>query len=222
MCMTGFWIFPAIIERFLFMFLQGEKISNIKSSCFVDFADHLHRKKNISKAIEYYDKAIGLNLENTRAYEGIVMSLIVHKSFNQALETCEKAISIRPSSLLYILQSIIYECLGQPALSDEAFHKTLKFYDNDKSIAYDRLAYFYWLLNIFEQAEYYCKKALKLNPDEPSFHYHLASIYSANQQYEMAIEEYERVLKLTSDKKYRKNSQKEIKGITRLLKTKHM
>ncbi len=192
------------------MLMEGEKISDIKSMCLVDYANFLHRKKKIEKAIKLYMKAIHFKTNNFYAYSGLAAALVTKKSFNQALDYCNKALAIKPNGRPFILLSIIYKSLGQSDLAEDAFQKSLKYYENNSVAAYDRLAYTYWSYNMFDKAEYYCKKAISLNPDDPSIHYHLAAVYSAKKQYQMAIYEYQKVLELTSDRKYIKYAKKEI------------
>lgn len=195
------------------MFLQGEKFNDIKSMSFIDYANYLHDKKNIEKAIEYYNKALRLNPTNYYAYGGLAGAFTEKRLFRESLKYCNKAISIKKDVLMYILLVIIYESLEEPILAKEALQETLKFFDNNLAAAYDRLAYSYFQLGIYEKAEYYFKEAIKTDPNEAGLHYNLAKIYLAQEKFQEAKGEFQKVSELTSDKRYKKYAIDNIKRI---------
>jgi tetratricopeptide (TPR) repeat protein len=202
-----------IFERIFFMFLQGEKFNDIRSMTFIDYANYLHDKKNIEKAIEYYNKALRLNPTNYYAYGGLAGAFTEKRLFKEALEYCNKAISIKKDILMYVLLVIIYESLEEPTLAKEALQKALKFFDNNLAAAYDRLAYSYFQLGMYKKAEYYLLEAIKVNPNEAGLHYNLAKIYLAQEKFQEAKGKFQRVLELTSDKRYKKYAIENIKHI---------
>lgn len=196
------------------MFLGGEKLHDIKSICFVDYANYLHDKKDIEKAIEYYKKALRVNPNNYYAYGGLAGAFTEKRLFREALEYCNKAISIKKSAILiYILLVVIYESLEEHILVKEALQKTLNFFDNNLVAAYDRVAYTCFQLGMHKKAEYYCKEAIKTNPNEAGPHYNLALIYLAQEKFQDAKDEFQKVLELSSDKRYKKYAIKNIKSI---------
>lgn len=217
--MKNLTFFISIIERCFHMFFVGEKFNDIKSVCLCDYANFLIDKKDFEKAIKYFKKSITLNPDNFYAYWGHASILTRKKLFAQALEACNKALSIKANVQLVILQSIIYHSLGELIIAEEAFNKTLKYFNNDLSVAYDQLAYTYCFYEMYEEAEYYFKEALKDNPSEAGIHYNLALVYSARKQYRMARDEFQKVLDLSvnkNDYSYKKRAQEEITKITRL------
>lgn len=124
-----------IIERFIVMFMVGEKFNDIKSMCFVDYANYFHQKNNVDKAIVFYNRAINLNPKNYYAYGGIAAAQVTKGLFKEALCSCNKAIAIKPSFELFILQSDIYKYLGETLLAEVARQKTLEFLEKrDKEI----------------------------------------------------------------------------------------
>lgn len=218
--MKSLWLFTQIFQRFLFMFLGVEKFNDIKSMCFIDYANYLHDKKNIEKSIEYYKKALRVNPNNYYAYGGLAGAFTEKRLFREALEYCNKAISIKKLDILIcILLVVIYESLEDHILAKEALQKTLNFFDNNLVAAYDRLSYTYFQLGIHKKAEYYCKEALKTNPNEAGPHYNLALIYSAQEKFQDAKDEFQKVIELTSDKRYKKYAIKNIKSKNQTKKT---
>jgi len=200
------------------MFLTGEKFKNIKSMCFVQYAKYLRNKKDIEDAIIYYKRALNLNSDNYYAYWGVTVSLMEKGLFNEAIDTCNKAISIKSNTRLFSLQSIIYKALGESGLAEEAFQKACKYFDNKLDVAYDLLARTCYHLNMHDAAEYYIKESLAINPNEAGIHYNLACIYLKKHQNQLAEEEFKKVLQLPSInqkelKRFREYSKKAIDKI---------
>lgn len=201
-----------IIERLFIMLMAGERFSDIRSMCLVEYANYLHDKKDIEKAIVYYNRAISLNSNNYYAYGGLAAAQIEKGLSKQALESCNKAISIKPSVTLLILQSVIYKYLGEILLAEVAKQKTIEFF-RDYFEAYNQLALTYFKYGMYEEAEYYCKEVIKLNPNDAGIYFHLAKIYSSKKQYQSAKDALKKVLELTSDKRYKKYVNKELERI---------
>ncbi len=204
-----------LLERFFLMFMGGERIKDIKSLCLTDYANYLYKIKNIDKAVVYYNKSLYYNPNNSYAYGGLAAALVEKKLFRDALNACNMAISLKKSGRIFILQSVIYEARGESDLSEKSFQQSLKFFDDKLEIAYDQLSYTFWLFNMYEEAEHYCKEAIKMNPNNAEFHYHLATIYLAKRQYQIAKDEFQKVLELTSDKRYKKYAIENIKRISK-------
>ena len=149
--------------------------------CHVDYANYLHDKKNIDKATLYYRKAITLNPNNHYAYGGLAAAQVDKGLLEQALESCKKAISIKESAVLFILENLIYRSLGQPLLAEVARQKAIEFLGGNLA-AYTHLSNLYLKFNMYEEAEYYCKEALKINPNDDDLRFHLNKIYSAKEK----------------------------------------
>jgi len=200
------------------MFMHGEKITHIKSACFCDYAHYLVRKRNIEGAIKYYNRSLNCH-SNSYAHGGLAASFVATNNFRDALEACNKAISIKPSGRLYLLQNVIYSNLGELLLADKAFEASVKLFNSSLSDAYDRLAYTYWFFDMHETAEKYSKEAIKIKPTDASYHTHLAAIYAAKKEYQKAKQEFAEVLELATDRKYKAFAKKEIVKIEKRLKT---
>ncbi len=194
--------------------MEGEKFSDIKSMCLIEHANYLHDKKDIEKAIEYYNKALRLDSNNYYAYGGLTAAFIEKRLFSEALEYYNKAMTIKkPDILMLILGVIIYESLGESALSKEALNNALKFFDNNLAALYNHLAYTYFNFNMNEKTEFYCKEAIKIDPKEAGLHNNLAKVYLAQGKFHEAKDEFQKVLEFTSDKKYKRYAIENIKKI---------
>ncbi len=200
--------------------MTGEKISNIKSMCLVEYANYLHHKRNIEKAIKYYNQAISLNSYNYYAYGGLAAALLAEKQFKQALEYCKKAYSIKSNLWGNITLFVIYNSLGEAISANEMLRKIFKYFNNNVAAAYDRLSYTYFQFGMHKEAEYYCKEAVKILPIEAGIHYNLANIYLAQEKFQAARDEFQNVLELTNDKRYKKKAIKKIESLNRVITTK--
>jgi tetratricopeptide (TPR) repeat protein len=207
-----------IFINVLIMFLTGEKTKDIKSYYLIEYANYLYDKKEIDDAVNYYKRAISLDSSNYYAYWGVTAALMEKGLFTQALDSCNKGLSIKSDRHLYILQCVIYKALGESIRSEEAFQNTLKYFNKKLDVAYEALARTCYSLNMLDAAEYYAKEAIAVNPNEAGTHYNLAKIYSKKNQHQMAQEEFKKVLQLPSiDQKrlerFRVYAQKEIDKI---------
>ncbi|MGB9716477.1 MAG: tetratricopeptide repeat protein, partial [Thermodesulfovibrionales bacterium] len=183
-----------ISERVFYMFWHGEKFKDIKSMCFVEYGNYLHDKKNINEAIKYYNKALSLNSNNYYAYAGLSAAFLEKREFLRALEYCNKAKSTKSDILIDLLLIIIYESLGDKDLVNEVSQKALEFFKNNSAALYNRLSYTYFQLNMYNKAEHYCKEALKICPNESGLHNNLAKIYLAQNRFQEAREEFQKVI----------------------------
>ena len=195
------------------MLFSGKDIKHIKSACQVKYANYLHDKQDINKAILYYNKAINLDVNNYYAYGSLAATYFEKKEFEQALKYCKKADAIMQGISVHIMMVVIYDVLGDTKLSEGYLQRVMKFYNNDVVAAYDRLSYTYYQIEMYRQAEYYCKEALKIKPFAASLHYNLGNIYIAQQKLPEAKEQFNKVLELANNKRYKKYS---IKSIDRL------
>ena len=200
------------------MFFTGEKVKNIKSMCHVEYANYLYDKKDFQNAENQYRQAIKLNADNYYAYCGMTAGLMAKGLFQDALDYCNKSLSIKPHVSLFILQAVIYSALGKSNLAEESCQKTLKYFQNKLDEAYDAVAHRCYQFGILEAAEHFINKALVVNPAEAGIHYNLANIYLKMQKNQMAKIEFQKVLGLSSinrkkEKRYKEYSKKQIERL---------
>lgn len=202
------------------MFLTGENFSDIRSLCLTDYANFLRvRKRNYEKATRFYNMAIRLKPENHYAYAGLASVQVEKQMFTEALESCNKAISIKPTGQCFILQNLIYKLLRDNFGAEKAVQEALKFFDNNLAVVYNQIAYISREFKLYDTSEYYCKELIKKYPEEAGAHFNLASIYLVKGQLQDAKSEFLSGLGLTTDKRYRKYAEKEIRILERKIKS---
>jgi tetratricopeptide (TPR) repeat protein len=200
------------------MLCHGEKYRDIKSQCFVDFANYLHDKKNVEKARKYYERALTFNGANYYAYAGLATVSIENKKYQEALDYCTQAISIKDNDILMkFLLVVVYKSLGETILAEETLKKTLNYFNNNLAAVYNRLSYTYVKFGFYKEAEHYCNEAVNISPNEAGLHNNLAKIYLFEKNFSQAREEFCKVMELTSDRRYRKYAHENIKKIDAIL-----
>ncbi|HTG01486.1 MAG TPA: hypothetical protein VK654_12980 [Nitrospirota bacterium] len=199
--------------------LTGEPIDNIKSACYVEYANYLYDIcRNWEKAIIFYNRALSFNSNNSYAYGGLAAIHFEKKQFKKSLEYCKSAYAINAGITVQILMQVIYEVLGESNLAKEQLQNILKFYENDLVAAYDWLAYAYLKVDMLNAAEHFCEEALKNKPNAAILHYNMGIIYFAKNEFLKSKTEFAKVLELANDRdeKDRRSKQYAIKKIRRI------
>jgi Flp pilus assembly protein TadD len=206
-----------VVNRYLSMFLMGETIKNIKSMCMVEYGNYFIDKGAFGKAMVYYRKALKYNTNNYYACGGLAATLLENKEYEDALEQCKKAISLKNTDPeLNILIAVIYESKGMDGLFKEQLDHILKLCTGDEAAVYNRMAYTYRRLNRYKEAEQYIKKAIKVEPHKVAYHNNLASIYLYQNDLSGAKDEYQKVIDLAKtkeDKRFKKYATYHLKEI---------
>ncbi|MFA5072740.1 MAG: tetratricopeptide repeat protein [Nitrospirota bacterium] len=170
-------------------------------------------KKDPEKTKKYFDKAIGLDAKNIVAYTSDAVFYLSQKEFAKARMCCEKANAIKANSVNNVLLFAIYDSLGETALAAELMKKIVKYHNGNPIAAYGEISHLYFTFTMREKAEYYCKEALKLSPNEEEPHCILGIIYYSQGQLHEAKNEYTKAIELSNNKKYIKFSRKMINDI---------
>ncbi len=184
------------------MFFEGEKLKQIRVACLVDCASYFYEMRDFEAAVEYCRKALLLNPDDYYANVGLACALIANKSFEESLASFEKAISIRKldrRTLPWLFA--VYEGLGKEDLARRVLEEMVQYVGNNEAAAHDGLAYIYFMMNLFTEAERHSKKALEISPDKGTLHYNLGKIYFAQGNTREAKVEFQRAVELTHDKK---------------------
>jgi tetratricopeptide (TPR) repeat protein len=199
------------------MFFVGEGFNNIKLACLVDCANYFHKKKNVKKAIKYYEKALEIDPNDYYATIGLAGALAANKSFTESLSFFRKAISIKkPDLLTLILLFIAYSATSETDSAKEVLSEIVELFGGDKTAVCERLSYTYFEFGMFKEAECYIKKVLEVYPNNPSPHFNLGNIFLAQGDLKNSREEFQKVLELASgksDRAYMKYARKEIEKI---------
>jgi len=67
------------------MFFEGEKLKQIESACWVDYASYFYEKKDFRGAIGSYKKALVLDPNNYYVNIGLAYALVANKCFEESL-----------------------------------------------------------------------------------------------------------------------------------------
>jgi len=179
------------------MFFVGEKLKQIKLACWVDYASYFYEKKDFRRAIESYKKALLLGPNDYYANIGLACTLVATKSFEESLASFEKAISIRKSDPRVLPSLFVaYKASRNEDLAGKVLEEIVQSLDNNKAAAHDVLAYTYFTLDIFTEAEQHSKKAVEISPDKGYLHYNLGKICFAQGKTREAKAEFQRAVEL--------------------------
>lgn len=194
-------------------FWYGDSIGTIRSMWSVNYANLLHEERDIDSAIKYYEKALDLSPDNYYAYGGVTAALIEKRQFDNALKYCERALSLKSEVLMHIMKFIIHNSLEDSEKAENEWQAIMKFYNDDVSAAYDRLAYTYFGYGMYDEAAKYLNNAIQIKPTEAGLHYNLAKVHSAKKEYLLAREEFSKVLQLTKNRRYRRYAEQSLKEL---------
>jgi tetratricopeptide (TPR) repeat protein len=210
-------LFFKIFDQIIYRLLDGTRIEEIKSYWFTEYAHYLMDNNHFEKATKSYNTAIRLTANNHHAYNGLAYAQVKKGLFKEALESCNKAITLHPDGRFFVLQSVIYKLLNENILSEHSLQSALKYFDNNLTAVYNNAAYTYREFGMYDEAEYCCKQVLKQYPEEAGAHFNLASIHLSKKQLELARQEFQKGFALAGNKRYRKYAQKEIRKIEKTL-----
>lgn len=147
----------------------------------------LMREGNFEKAIEMYNKAIGLKPDKVNR---IKIRLNRAIAFAKAGRLKEGKVALEDIHEKY--RSVrVYEALGYfYVLSDdekaEEYNLEAYEYDSENYVILDNLCQYYLMKNDYEKAKSYGSKAYKVNDNKVDNLYHLAIIYAHNKDLDKA------------------------------------
>lgn len=165
------------------------------------FALYWKRAQQYDRALVYAEVALGLDPENPALNAEIASVYDGLGDVNAALEYYYRATQLDPQRASY------WHLLARYALNNEiqireigisAAQQALLLDENDP-IALDLLGYAHYLLNDFSTAERYLQRAIVIQPDYASAHFHLALVYLLDGKPDLAYESLQTVLTLAPE-----------------------
>lgn len=160
----------------------------------VDF----YRQREISKAIQAYQKVIELDPSYVEAYNNLGIIYQDIGDFDKAIEAYQKAIEVNPQyEKAYNNLGIVLFFNNRYEESIEAFQKALDI--NPGNIeSYINLGTLFKKKGEFEKAIEFYQKALNVNPLHGEAHYNIGLLYEQLENFNLAISHYQKFIRLSS------------------------
>ena len=160
----------------------------------VDF----YRQREISKAIQAYQKVIELDPTYVEAYNNLGIVYQDIGDFDKALEAYQKAIDVNPQ------YEKAYNNLGILLFVNERYDESIMAFQNALAInphsieSNINLGTLFKRKGQFEKAIEYYQKALNVNPLHGETHYNIGLLYEQLKNFNLAISHYQKFIRLSS------------------------
>lgn len=138
----------------------------------------LHDRGDYEGAIAKYEDVLKENPASVWALYELAYSYSIKKDYRKSLDAAYKGAQYQSDTLpgFYLLIGNNLDLIGEPKKAVDAYKKGLKLKPGDHLLHYN-LALTYQNLNNLADAKKTLKKAVALNPDHPSSHVLLATIF---------------------------------------------
>ena len=152
--------------------------------------------KEYKKAIENYNKAINLGLDNSNFYSKRGESYYHLKEYEKSIEDYSRAISLNPNNAVY------YKRRGDSYYNLKEYEKAIEDYSRAISLNPNNATYYnkrgksYYDLEKYEKAIEDFSRAISLNPNNDTYYNNRGNSYYNLKEYEKAIEDYSRAISL--------------------------
>jgi tetratricopeptide (TPR) repeat protein len=158
-----------------------------------------YRQKELSKAIQAYEKVIELDPNHVEAYNNLGIIYQEMGDLERALTTYRRTIEINPKYEKGLNNiGILFHMKGEDEKALEAFSKVLTF--NPAHIeSHINLGTLYKKKGLSEKAVDSYQKALAINPRHGETHYNLGLLYEQIGKTELAIHHFEQFVLLSSE-----------------------
>ncbi len=164
-----------------FISSKFSKIKNPNVKMVFDVANFYKSSKNYEKAIEYYTEIISSLSNNSEIKSDLLYrrggSYERLGDYQKADEDLKYSLKINPDDA-YVLNYLAYSWLERGYKIDEAIEMLEKAYalrSNDPYIT-DSIGWAYYLIENYNEAEKYIKKAVELMPEDPTVNDHYGDI----------------------------------------------
>jgi len=168
-------------------------------------------RTNLSKSIEYFQKAINLDPNYALAYAGLADAHIFFASNNTGAHQSPEHLRLAKANAYKALEldealaqphatlgAIAFEEKGNWTEAEKEFLKSIEL-NPDYAIAHNWYSLHLLGQGDFPKAESEMKKALEIDPVSPSMNVALGQIYYFGKQYQMALTQFEKAVELDPD-----------------------
>ena len=168
-------------EALNFVVSNFKKINNPNNKFIFDIANFYKNSKKYNEAIKYYSLII-----NSLEEESDIKSDLLYrrggsyerlKDYNEADKDLLYSLKINPNDA-YVLNYLAYSWLERDYKIDEAIQMLEEAYETENNDPYiiDSIGWAYYLINDFNKAEKFLKRALELMPEDPIVNDHYGDI----------------------------------------------
>ena len=157
------------------------KIKNPNNKFIFDIANFYKNSKKYKQAIKYYSLIIDSLDDNSEVKADLLYrrggSFERIKDYSSADKDLKDSLKINPDDA-YVLNYLAYSWLERDFMIDEAIEMLEKAYAQKSNDPYiiDSIGWAYYLIDSFDKAEKFLKRAVLLMPDDPIVNDHYADI----------------------------------------------
>ncbi|MCL1911676.1 MAG: tetratricopeptide repeat protein [Leptospirales bacterium] len=171
-----FFILSFVVFALSFSFAQSNDVKD-KIDALVKQGIAYHDRGEYDKAIEAYKKALELDSASSWANYEIALTYMYKGDNEKAIEHCDAVLKAGADAMVdaYIVKGSALDNLGKTRESIELFNEAIEKF-NQNYLLYYNLAFDYYKIEEFENAEKNLLKALAINPYHQSSHLLLGTI----------------------------------------------
>ncbi len=160
------------------------------------------RQDNLPLAIEYFIEVIERDENNVAALYNCGRAYRLMGDNQKAIEYSRRAVEA-DTGRLYVHQNLgyAYEAAGDIDNAITEFEQELINHPDEPHLAgiADKLAQYYLQRGLHQEAFDAARRAVTLDPDQPSYHANLAAVHMSNGAYEQAVDSLEEAVVLAPD-----------------------
>jgi serine/threonine protein kinase/tetratricopeptide (TPR) repeat protein len=145
---------------------------------------YLTSRPQYEDAIKWYKEAVARAPDNASPYFGLCAAQFLAARYNDAVTTCLKSVSLRPTNLAYINLGVVYFDLGHYPLAANAFERARELNPRYYKPVGHLARTYYWMGKKAEATDLYAKaielakEELAINPGNAPVHIMLARYYA--------------------------------------------
>ncbi len=168
-------------EALSYIISNFKKINNPNNKFIFDIANFYKNSKKYNEAIKYYSLIINSLRKDSQIKSDLLYrrggSYERLKDYSNADNDLLHSLEINPDDA-YVLNYLAYSWLERDYKIDEAFHMLEKAYESKSNDPYiiDSIGWAYYLINDFNKAEKFLKRAVELMPEDPIVNDHYGDI----------------------------------------------
>jgi len=160
-----------------------------------------YRHGDIIQALEYWNKALQINLKQANVYKSIALLYMKKGQFDDAVEHFRKALEIQPDIPdVYVNIGHSLMMSGRPKEAIEALQKEIRI-SPDSDFTYFLLGQAHLQQKEYQTAQKYYEMAIKIYPGYTNAYYGLASVYAKLGDHDKAKEYSESFKKLKAEER---------------------